>query len=184
VSEPTPMRPETGDEVLRREESARHALNEYRERRRRRRGEDTYFGSSELLLSGPADEAEERATDRRRCEILDEAEESGMSLDLAELLYDVALDEGIDPAIGFDLVRTGLGVAPPPDGVSNAPADPMVDKYLPSWMFPAQPTDQILRERMLRVSFRRLRALLEEEARVEDAFSRFAKEPDVGHFGY
>jgi hypothetical protein len=184
VSEPTPTGPEEYDDVSRREESARHALNEYRERRRRRRGEDTYFGSSELLLAGPAEGVEERATDRRRSEILEEAEESGMSLDLAELLYDVALEEGIDPAIGFDLVRTGLGVAPPADGVSNAPSDPMVDKYLPAWMFPAQPTDQILRERMLRISFRRLRAMLEEEEHVEDAFSRFAKEPDVGHFGY
>jgi hypothetical protein len=26
--------------------------------------------------------------------------------------------------------------------------------------------------------------MFEEDARVEDAFSRFAKEPDVGHFGY
>jgi len=163
------------------EQSARHVLNSYRERRRRRRGEDTYFGSVDLLL-GP--EAEERDGDRRRSEIMEEAEEIGMSNELVELLYDVALEEGIDPAVGFDLVRSGLGVAPPADGVSNAPDHPMVDKYLPPWMFPAQPTDQMLRERMLRISFRRLRSMLQEEENVEDAFQRFANEPDVGHFGY
>ncbi len=177
-------RPDSEDSVQRREESARHALQAYRERRRRRRGEDTYFGTVDLLV-GPAHEGlGEPELDRRRSEIMDEAAETGMSSDLAELLYDVALEEGIDPSLGFDLVRSGLGVAPPPEGVSNAPDDPMVDRYLPAWMFPAEPTDRMLRERMLRVSFRRLRAFLEEHEEVDVAFERFAKEPDVGHYGY
>src|SRR5215213_7153131 len=34
-----------------REERAGHALEAYRERRRRRRGEDTYFGSADCLLT-------------------------------------------------------------------------------------------------------------------------------------
>ena len=34
---------------------------------------------------------------------------------------------------------------------------PATDRYLPAWMFPATPTDQLLRERMLRFSFRRIR---------------------------
>jgi hypothetical protein len=182
VSERT--RPEFDDSIARREESARHALHAYRERRRRRRGEDTYFGSIDLLVGAAHSGLGEYELDRRRVEILEEADEAGMSGDLAELLYDVALEEGIDPAVGFDLVRSGLGVAPPPEGVSNAPADPMVDKYLPAWMFPAQPTDHMLRERMLRTSFRRLRSFLEEQEEVEQAFLRFANEPDVGHFGY
>lgn len=172
------------DSVERRKASAQHLLHSYRERRRRRRAEDTYFGSVDVLLQGAHAGLEERELQRRRSQIMEEAEQAGMSHDLAELLYDIALEEGIDPAIGFDLVRSGLGVTPPPEGVSNAPDDPMVDKYLPSWMFPAEPTDQVLRERMLRTSFRRLRAMLEEEAEVEDAFARFAQEPDVGHFGY
>jgi hypothetical protein len=176
--------PASDDSVERREESARHALEAYRERRRRRRGDDTFFGSVELLApSGQAD-VNKREFDRRRSEIMDEAEEIGMASELAELLYDVALEEGIDPAVGFDLVCSGLGVAPPAEGVSNAPDDPMVDRYLPSWMFPAEPTDRMLRERMLRISFRRLRGFLEEHEDVDAAFARFAQEPDVGHFGY
>jgi hypothetical protein len=177
-------RSEEEDTLQRRQESAGHVLNAYRERRRRRRAEDTYFGSAELLLDGAHAELGERDIENRRSEIMTEAEDSGMSRELAELLYDVAEEEGIDPAIGFDLVRSGLGVAPPPGGVSNAPADPMVDRYLPAWMFPAEPTDRMLRERMLRTSFRRLRAMLEEVDEVEDAFRRFASEPDVGHYGY
>ena len=54
----------------------------------------------------------------------------------------------------------------------------------PAWMFPATPTDQLLRERMLGVSFRRLRSFLEAEEDVERAILDFANEPDVGHFGY
>ena len=181
---PDPMEPRVDDTLERRQESARHVLQAYRERRRRRRAEDTYFGSAEVLLQGAHEGLHDRDLDRRRSEIMEEAAQAGMSTELAELLYDIALEEGIDPAVGFDLVCSGLGVAPPSEGVSNAPADPMVDKYLPPWMFPAEPTDQVLRERMLRTSFRRLRAMLQEEADVEDAFSRFAREPDVGHYGY
>ena len=107
-----------------------------------------------------------------------------MPTKLAELLYDVAWEEGLDPAIGFELVRTGLGVAPPSDGVSTATDAPAVDKYLPAWMFPPTPPDALLRERMLRFSFRRLRHFLEETDDVDSAFRKFANEPDVGHYGY
>ena len=42
--------PHLTDDMERREESARHALQGYRERRRNRRGDDTWFGSAEALL--------------------------------------------------------------------------------------------------------------------------------------
>lgn len=122
--------------------------------------------------------------DSRRSSILEEADRDGMPSDLAELLYDIAGEEGLDPAIAYELVRTGLGVAPPVDGVSTVADAPSVDKYLPTWMFPATPPDQLLRERMLRVSFRRLRSFLEAEEDIERALLDFANEPDVGHFGY
>lgn len=177
-------RPKERDDTLeRREESARHALHAFRERRRRRRGEDTYFGSADCLLASTEQGVEGRELERRRSELMEEAREAGMSLELAELLYDVAWEEGLDPTLGYELVQTGLGVAPPPEGLSNAPDQPTVDKYLPPWMFPAEPTDRLLRERMLRVSFRRLRSLLEQDE-VDEAFRRFAHEPDVGHYGY
>lgn len=172
------------DTAERRESSARHALDAFRERRRRRRAEDTYYGSVDAILARGGPAGEERELERRRSEIMEDAEAEGMPSELAELLYDVALEEGLDPALAFELVLTGLGVAPPPEGVSNAAQAPAVDKYLPTWMFPAEPTDQMLRERMLHTSFRRLRSLLEQNADIDEAFRLFASEPDVGHYGY
>ncbi len=164
------------DPIARRETSARHALEAFRERRRKRRAQDTYFGGAET--------PPEMELERRRCDLLEEAEAEGMSHELAELLYDVALEEGLDPAVAFELVRTGLGVAPPPEGLSNAAQEPATDRYLPPWMFPPEPTDHLLRERMLHTSFRRLRSLIEREAEIDEAFRLFANEPDVGHYGY
>lgn len=172
------------DTVERCEMSAQRALHEFRERRRRRRSEDTYFGSADVLLPRGDDPSPGRELERRRSEIMEDAEAQGMPSELAELLYDVALEEGLDPALAFELVRSGLGVAPPPEGLSNASQDPAMDKYLPHWMFPPEPTDHLLRERMLRISFRRLRSLLEEHPEIDEAFRRFANEPDVGHYGY
>lgn len=178
------------DTRARREESAEHVLAAYRERRRRRRGEDTYFGSEELIFApvsantAPTEHPAAPEAERRRSEIMDDAEADGMPPELAGLLYDIAQDEGLDPGLAFELVRTGLGVAPPPEGVSTAGDAPAVDKYLPPWMFPPEPTDHMLRERMLRVSFRRLRGILREEREPDAALRRFAREPDVGHYGY
>jgi hypothetical protein len=166
-----------------RQRSASRVLEGFRERRRTRRGEDTYFGSSELLRNALEQGISRDALDSRRSSILEEAEDEGMPPELAELLYDIAWEEGLDPAVGYELVRTGLGVAPPAD-LSNTAEAPASDKYLPAWMFPATPPDQLLRERMLRVSFRRLRSLLEQFEDAEEAFRQFANEPDVGHFGY
>jgi hypothetical protein len=165
-------------------ERVEHVLEAYRERRRRRRGEDTFFGSLDVLLERAEEGLRPEELSSRRTEIMAEAEEAGMSGALAELLYDIARDEGLDPALGFDLVRCGLGVLPPEEGLSNAPSEPTSDKYLPEWMFPPTPTDEVLRERMLRLSFRRLRSFLESEGDVRQALAAFAAEPDVGHFGY
>lgn len=172
------------DGVTTRERSAQRVLEAYRERRRQRRGEDTYFGSETLFRDVMAEGLSAGELDSRRTAIICEAEEDGMSSDLAALLYDIAWEEGLDPAIAYELVRTGLGVAPPEGGISNDPDAPAVDRYLPAWMFPPTDPETLLRERMLRMSFRRLRSLLEAEPDPEDAFRRFANEPDVGHYGY
>jgi len=171
-------------EMAEREERAGHALNGYRERRRRRRAEDTYFGSESCLLTSAEAGVDAAEISRRRIDVISEAEAAGMSPELAEMLYDVSREEGLDPLLAYELVRSGLGVSPPPDGVENAPSQPTTDKYVPEWLYPAASTDAVLRERMLRVSFRRLRALLEEHPQAEEALRAFAREPDVGHYGY
>lgn len=171
-------------EMERREESARHALNGYRERRRRRRGEDTYFGSAEALLEQAEAGLDPSDLERRRSEIMEDGEEVGMGSDLVALLYDVAREEGLDPGLALELVKSGLGVMPPPEGISTESAAPTTDPYLPPWMFPPSPPDHLLRERTLHVSFRRLRSLLEQHHDLDDAFRFFASAPDVGHVGY
>jgi len=164
-----------------REARARHALAEYRERRRRRRAEDTWFGSAACLVG----ESTPEETLHRRDELLGEACAQGMSMALAEQMYDIAREEGLDPALGYELLRCGLGVCPPEDGVSSAPAQPSSDKYAPGWLLqPASDPDEVLRERMLRLSFRRLRSLLEEQDDPAEAMRAFAREPDVGVYGY
>jgi hypothetical protein len=167
-----------------RQQHAEHVLESYRERRRRRRGEDTFFGSADCLLSHVEEGVGEAERSRRLSEIMADAERDGMPRDLAERLYEVAREEGIDPALGYELVRCGLGVGPPPEGLSNAAEQPVADRYLPEWMFPPTPTDTLLRERMLRFSFRRLRSLLEQHQDLDEAFRAFAQEPDVGAHGY
>jgi hypothetical protein len=191
---PLPPEPDRSeDEMARRDpqhansdhqKRAGRALAAYRERRRRRRAEDTYFGSAECLIQHVEEGLAEAERSNRLNEIVRDAEREGISRDLAERLYEVAREEGIDPALGFELVRCGLGVAPPPEGISTAAEAPSTDKYLPEWMFPAIPPDTLLRERMLRFSFRRLRTLLEQYDDLDEVFTAFAKEPDVGVYGY
>lgn len=164
------------------ESHAGHVLEAYRERRRRRRAEDTFFGSESCLVG-----AESASPDgvRRRTELMDDARAIGMSPELADMMYDIAVEEGLDPMLAFELVRSGLGVAPPADGIDNSPSQPTTDKYTPGWLMqPPSPTDDMLRERMLRLSFRRVRGLLEAHADPADALRAFAREPDVGAFGY
>jgi hypothetical protein len=167
-----------------REERAQHALEAFRERRRRRRADDTWFGSADCLLGSGEAELDAAALARRRMDVISEAQDEGMSPELAEMMYDVAREEGVDPALAYELVRSGLGVAPPPGGVANAPGQPSSDKYYPTWLLPPSPTDDVLRERMLRLSFRRLRAMLEHHADAAEAFRAYAREPDVGLYGF
>jgi hypothetical protein len=166
------------------ETHADHVLDAYRERRRRRRADDTFFGSSSCLIGHDADGSEGEGI-RRRADLMEDAREAGMSPELADMMYDIAVEEGLDPALAFELVRSGLGVAPPEEGIDNAPSQPTTDKYTPGWLMqPPSPTDTMLRERMLRLSFRRVRGLLETHPEPADAFRAFAREPDVGAYGY
>jgi hypothetical protein len=171
--------------VAEQEATAGRALAAYRERRRLRRGEDTFFGSADALLAAAEAGLDAEGARSRRSEVTGEALEAGMSSELADLLYDIARDEGLDPALAFELVRGGVGVVPPADGLLNAPSQPTTDKYAPGWVVtPATPPDLMLRERTLRLSFRRLRRLLEAHEAIEEALLAFAREPDVGPTGY
>lgn len=164
---------------------AEHVLESYRERRRTRRGDDTWYGEAEGLLEDADHGLDPAGASRRRADLMDDARAVGMPDELAEMFYEIALDERLDPLLAFELVRAGIGIVPPRDGVDNAPEAPTTDKYRPEWLLPAVPTDTLLRERALRVSFRRLRRLLEEHAGdAAAAFDAFGREPDAGPLGY
>lgn len=179
------MAEQTGWDMTERELRAEHALDAYRERRRMRRGEDTWFGDGEGLLEVAEQGLDADALSRRRLDVIQEAIDVGMGDELAEMLYDVAREEGLDPVLAYELVRCGMGVLPPPEGVENAPGFPTADKYRPEWLEPPVDPDTLLRERTLRFSFRRLRGLLEEHrGNAAEAFRAFAREPDVGPVGY
>jgi hypothetical protein len=179
------MAEQTGWDMTERELRAEHALNAYRERRRLRRGEDTWFGNGEGLVEVAEQGLDADALSRRRLDVIQDALDVGMGDELAEMMYDVAREEGLDPVAAFELVRCGMGVLPPSDGIDNAPVFATTDKYRPEWLEPPVDPDTLLRERTLRFSFRRLRALLEEHTGdATEAFRAFAREPDVGPVGY
>jgi hypothetical protein len=175
----------TGWDMEERQERADRALDAYRERRRNRRGEDTWFGGGEGTLQVAEQGLSAEEISRRRIDVIQEAVAVGMGPELAEMLYDVSREEGLDPVLAYELVRTGLGVLPPPDGVENAPQFATTDKYRPEWLESPVDPDTLLRERTLRFSFRRVRALLEQHTGdAGEAFRAFAREPDVGPVGY
>ena len=177
--------PTTDRQMEERQVRAQHVLEAYRERRRTRRGDDTWFGAAEGLLEDANRGLDDEGISRRRVDMVEEALAVGMGEELAELFYDVAQEEGLDPALAFELVRCGLGIVPPAEGLDNAPEEPTTDKYRPEWLEPPIPPDTLLRERTLRVSFRRMRGLLERHAGdAAAAFEAFAREPDAGPVGY
>src|SRR5512143_505690 len=69
----------------------------------------------ELLLERAA-ELDDSPTSRRREELVERARAAGHSRQVADEVFDLAEQEGVDPAAGFELVLCGVGVrelAPP-----------------------------------------------------------------------
>jgi hypothetical protein len=159
-----------GAERLR--EAALDALARYRAREER--------DDAEWALLLRASEAENAP--KRRIELIEWAErEHGLPSDRAAFIHDIAREEGLDPAFAFELVRCGVGV--------QELGDPVVDETLvegpPEWVAPPVPAGfSPARERLLRASFRRLRAHLAAAPTPEAALVAFVEEPDVGEVVY
>lgn len=153
-------------------EAALEALARFRER------EGVSDAGRELLLRGP--EAEDAP--KRRSELIEWAErEHGMPRDRAMLIYDIAREEGLEPAFAYELVRCGVGVRDLPE----PSADETVVEGPPEWVAPPAPAEvSPARERLLRASFRRLRRHLDDAPTAEAAIAAFVAEPDVGEVAY
>lgn len=107
----------------------------------------------------------------------------------AELVYDIAVEEGLDPVFAFELVASDIAVCDAPPAEDEDNARETIVEALPEWISPAgvsEPlaTEDVVRERRLRVSFRRLRGELERWPTAEEAIAAFASAPDVGDCGY
>lgn len=120
---------------------------------------------------------------RRRAELVDRAvRESGLAWTEAEGVYDLAREEGLDPALAFELLHCRVLVVGPTDvRATDARAHTELEATPPEWVeTQPPPEEEARRERRLRGSFRRLRRLIEERGTPEEALVAFAEEPDVG----
>lgn len=162
-----------------REEATLAALARYRERR----ALDGGSGSAVECLLERVTGAEHRAEHhRRRIELVERAVDEGwIDAEDAGEVYDVAWDEGLEPAFAFELVRCGIAVCEPE---AEPPEAPELLKGQPEWLEAPVPAGEAVRERRLRMSFRRLRGLLERCPSPEEALVAFAWEPDVDTCGY
>lgn len=118
--------------------------------------------------------------EHRREALIERAESRGLGRGEAELAYDLAIEEGLEPAYALAVVGQGISVQSfgGPEGVETSEA------VEPDWIDRPPSAEEARRERRLRETFRRLRAFLDEEPTPRDAISRFAREPDLETYDY
>jgi hypothetical protein len=131
-----------------------------------------------------AEEIASERTPRRRIDLVAKMVERGHAVEYADEIYDIAEEEGLDPAFAFELVLNGIGVrelAPPAD-------DQWLETQVeapPEWVAEPDPEPQAaMRERHMRTTFRRLRRLLDEHESPRAALEAFSREPDVAEMRY
>lgn len=122
------------------------------------------------------------APHERRHEALMEWAETELRLerDYAEQIYALAEEEELEPVYAFHLVRSGLGVRELEEPEQDMDEE-AVQQAPPDWV--AEETvelEDVILERRLRASFRRLRSHLNNSASPADGVRNFLAEPDVG----
>lgn len=137
----------------------------------------------ELLVQRAAEIAGDD-TPRRRSELVERTMSAGHSREYADQIYDLAEEEGVDPAFAFELVLLGIGVReltpPTDDGWMESQVEAP-----PAWVAADDPApDAAARERHMRTTFRRLRGMFEEHPDATSALRAFAAEPDVDEVVY
>lgn len=136
----------------------------------------------EFLLSR-VEEVEELADrHRRREELLEKAVEEGhVSREVAEEAYELALEEGIEPAFALEIVRARVAIDRPGEPEADVPA---MQPTQPEWIEDPPPPAVAHRERVMRETFRRLRRLFEQYPDPKDAFRALAGADDFRAFDY
>lgn len=121
--------------------------------------------------------------EHRREALTAKAEEAGHSREYADRIYDVAIEEHLDPALAFQVVLDRLGVRE----LAESPVDNLAETQVeapPDWIAQPPSPDEATRERHLRLTFRRLRSLIETHGSAEEALREFKHLPDVGVVEY
>lgn len=131
--------------------------------------------------------AEQIATEdapRRRAELIGRASAAGHPIEYGDLIYDIAEEEGIDPAIAFELVLNGIGIRELSPPSNDGWLETQVEAP-PQWVSePAASAVDAAHERHMRTTFRRLRSLLEQHGSMGAALAAFAQQPDVAEMKY
>ena len=127
--------------------------------------------------------AELEDRERRHLELLESAHaRTGLARGTLELAYEFAQEEGIDPALALELLVCGVAVI---DLEEPEPMDESHSLAAPEWVAPVGlPDEAVELERVLRRTFRRVRAKLEQHPNVGAAIDALALEADVGPYQY
>ncbi|MGH7476238.1 MAG: hypothetical protein ACRELD_08105 [Longimicrobiales bacterium] len=124
--------------------------------------------------------ARETPLPRRHNEIVPWAvDELGISGEFAVLAYDIARQEGLEPALLFELVRCGVAIRE-----ADTPDVPSLEPTPPEWLQRAPDPAAARREWRLRASARRLRALVEDRGSASAGLEAFASLDDVEEVAY
>ena len=135
-------------------------------------------------LVAQAEEIASEDSPRRRVELVERAVAAGHSLEFADLVYDIAEEENLDPAFAFALVLNRIGVRDLTEPNEDGWVETQVEAP-PEWVAGDEPQpSEAAHERHLRLTFRRLRRMFEQHAAPTDALRAFASEPDVEEIEY
>jgi hypothetical protein len=121
--------------------------------------------------------------ERRRTDLVaGVAERSGASLAALDIAYDRALEEGLDPVLALELVGCGVAVL---ELTEPEPVEGTHTLRPPDWVAPEiEPASEQVLERRMRMTFRRMRSLLEQTGDLEAAIECLSTQVDVGSFRY
>lgn len=118
--------------------------------------------------------------EHRRQALIERAEARGLDRADAERAYDVALEEGLEPAYALAVVGQGIAVQVfRSDG--RARASGAVE---PEWIDRPPDPSAAGQERRLRETFRRLRSILDQSPDLYHAFTTFGQQPDLEPYDY
>ncbi|HUG42127.1 MAG TPA: hypothetical protein VMM12_16785 [Longimicrobiales bacterium] len=133
-------------------------------------------------LAGLIADAEDLGAGRehRREALLERAESRGLGRGEAEKAYDLAIEEGVEPAYALAVVGHGISVR----SFGGSPPAEASEAVEPEWIDRPPSADDATLERRLRETLRRLRSFLASEPTPRDALTRFAREPDLETYEY